>query len=301
MLNRRALLAAPLLLAAPACAGERPTPMRVLTSFSILADIVKMVGDERVAVETLVGPGSDAHAFQPSPADAGKAAAAKLIVVNGLGFDPWMERLAAAAGAKDRIVVAARGVSARDSEEAHDDHGHAHGSDLDPHAWQSVPNMRLYVETIRAALEKADPQGAYAGNATTYLKQLDVLDAEIRAAVAALPPDRRKVVTTHDAFGYFAAEYGLTFLAPKGVSNEAEPSPRDLARIVRQIKADKIPAVFLENVVDPRLMERIAAETGAKIGGKLYSDSLSAPDGPAPTYLAMMRHNIRELTKALAP
>jgi zinc/manganese transport system substrate-binding protein len=299
MLNRRALLAAPLLLAAPACAGERPAPMRVLTSFSILADIVKMVGDERVAVEALVGPGGDAHAFQPSPADAGKAAGAKLIVVNGLGFDPWMERLAAAAGAKDRIVVAARGVSARKGEDAHE--GHAHASDLDPHAWQSVPNMRRYVETIRAALEKADPQGGYAGNATTYLEQLDALDAEIRAAVAALPPNRRKVVTTHDAFGYFAAEYGLTFLAPKGVSNEAEPSPRDLARIVRQIKADKIPAVFLENVIDPRLMERIAAETGARIGDKLYSDSLSAPDGPAPTYLAMMRHNIRELTKALAP
>ena len=299
MLNRRALLAAPLLLAVPARASQSAAPMRVLASFSILADIVKKVGGERVAVEALVGPGADAHAFQPSPADAGKAAAARLVVVNGLGFDPWMERLAAAAGAKDRIVVAARDVPALKAADAHD--GHAHASDLDPHAWQSAPNMRRYVGTIRAALEQADPQGDYTAGATTFLAELDALDADIRVAVAALPPNRRKVVTTHDAFGYFAAEYGLAFLAPKGVSNEAEPSARDLARIIRQIREEKIPAVFLENVVDPRLMQRIAAETGARIGGKLYSDSLSPPDGPAPTYLAMMRHNIRELTTALAP
>lgn len=293
MLNRRTLLAAALALAAPARAAERPAPLRLLASFSILADLVRQIGDERGAVAALVGPDGDAHVFQPSPADAGKAADAKLIFVNGLGFDPWMERLAAAAGARDRLITASAPVTPRKRD----------GRDLDPHAWQSVPNARRYVETIRDALIKADPDGAaaYGGNAAAFLKQLDAVDGEIRAAVAALPKDRRVIVTTHDAFGYFSAEYGLTFLAPKGVSSEAEASPKDVARIIRQIKAEKIPAVFLENVTDPRLMERIAQETGARIGGKLYSDSLSPPDGPAPTYVQMMRHNIREFTKALAP
>lgn len=300
MLSRRAVLAQsltlPLALAAwRARADDAPT--RVAASFSILADFVRQVGGARLAVTALVGPGADAHAFQPSPADAAALADAKLVFVNGLGFDGWMDRLAAAAGAKDRVVVAAKDV--KPINESVEGHGH----DLDPHAWQSVANAKLYVEAIRAALAAADPAGApaYAANADAYRKQLDALDAEIRAAVAALPPTHRTVITTHDAFGYFAAEYGLTFLAPKGVSIEAEASPRDVARIIRQIKQEKIPAVFLENVADPRLMQRIAQETGAKIGGQLYSDSLSPPDGPAPTYLAMMRHNIRELSKALKP
>lgn len=295
MLTRRAVLAASLAAAAPARAQfsrQRPAPIRVLASFSILADIAAKIADERGAVGPLVPAGGDAHAFQPSPADAARVAQAKLILVNGLGYDGWMERLAASAGATDRVVVASKGVAPLSA-----------GRGVDPHAWQSVPMVKRYVETIRAGLDAADPDGepSYAGNARTYLKQLDLLDAEIRAAVAALPRDRRTVVTTHDAFGYFAAEYGLSFVAPKGVSTEAEASPKDVARIIRQIREEKIPAVFLENVADPRLIERIAQETGAKIGGALYSDSLSPPKGPATTYLDMMRHNIRELTRALAP
>lgn len=295
MLTRRAFASFALAaaLVTPARAAET-APLRVVASFTILADLARMVGGERVAVDALVGPDGDAHVFQPSPADARKASDAALVLVNGLGFDGWAERLAAAAGASGRLVVASKDVTARKGEDGHD---------RDPHAWQSVANVKRYVETIREALAKADPDAAaiYATNARAAQSALDALDADIRAAVAALPPQRRVIVTTHDAFGYFAADYGLRFLAPKGVSSEADASPRDVARIIRQIRAEKIPAVFLENVTDPRLMSRIAEETGARIGGKLYADSLSPPDGPAPTYLAMMRHNIRELTKALAP
>jgi zinc/manganese transport system substrate-binding protein len=312
MFDRRSLLlgAAGLALA-PACSlaqsGSDPGSP-VLASFTILADLIARVGGERIAVTALVGPGGDAHVFQPAPSDAKRVASAKLVVINGLHFEGWMERLVEASGAKPALIVASQGVKPREGAEHAEagakktsERGHAH--EVDPHAWQSAANAKIYVENIRKALGEVDPAGAatYAANARAYQAELDALDAEIKAAVAALPAERRVVVTTHDAFGYFSDAYGLKFVAPKGVSSEAEASAKDVARIIRQIKAEKIPAVFLENISDPRQMQRIAAETGAKIGGTLYSDSLSSPNGPAPTYLAMMRHNIRELTKALAP
>lgn len=295
MLDRRRLVLSALACAAAPAQAQPRQP--VLASFSILADIVGRVGGDRIAVDMLVGPGADAHAFSPSPADARKVAAARLVVINGLGYEGWIERLAQASGAAPRLVTASAGVAPRRTGEAH-----GHGHDVDPHAWQSVRNVALYVENIRKGLSEIDSAGAaaYAANAAAYAKELDALDADIRAALAALPPQRRKLVTTHDSLGYFADAYGLTVLAPKGVAAEAEASPRDVARIIRQIRAEKVPAVFLENVSDPRLMQRIAAETGAKIGGALYTDALSPPGGPAPTYIAMMRHNIRELTQALA-
>jgi zinc/manganese transport system substrate-binding protein len=171
----------------------------------------------------------------------------------------------------------------------------------DPHAWQSIANARIYVGNIRDAQIAVDPAGAalYRASANAYLGKLDALDAEVRAAIAKIPAARRRIITTHDAFGYFADAYGMSFIAPQGVSTEAEASARDVARIITQIKEQKIPAVFLENVTDPRLVERIARETGARIGGTLYSDALTGPDGPAPTYIAMMRHNIRALATAL--
>ena len=256
---------------------------------------------------TLVAPGGDAHVFRPAPGDARRVAEAKLVVINGLHFEGWMPRLIEASGAAPRLLRAADGVAPRKTPEERDEHGdakpdrHGHHHDVDPHAWQAVPNAAIYVENIRKALSEIDPDGApvYAANAAAYRKELDALDAEIRVAVAALPADRRVVVTTHDAFGYFADAYGLRFVAPQGAVADAAASARDVARIIRQIKQDRIPAVFLENVSDPRQMQRIASETGARIGGTLYSDSLSPADGPAPTYIAMMRHNIRELTKAL--
>lgn len=307
--RRRFLLAGAALASSPTLAlAQSPAKLPVLTSFTILADIIGRVGGERVAVASLVGPGGDAHVFQPAPSDARKVADAKLVVINGLHFEGWLVRLVDAAATKPRMVKASDGVTPRKPPEEHDEHGHkkadkhGHHHDVDPHAWQSVANVKLYVENIRKALTEVDAEGAsaYAANAAAYQQELDALDAEIKAAVAALPKARRSVVTTHDAFGYFADAYGLKFVAPKGVSSEAEASAKDVARIIRQIKAEKIPAVFLENISDPRQMQRIAAETGARIGGALYSDALSPPDGPAPTYVDMMRHNVRELTKALS-
>jgi zinc/manganese transport system substrate-binding protein len=286
----------------PGNAQEKDKP-RVVASFSILADLARQVGGDRIEVVTLVGPDGDAHVFQPSAQDAKRVAGASLVLVNGLGLEGWIDRLSTSAAAKAPVVVVSRDVKPiREGHPAGAAHrGHDHGG-IDPHAWQDVANVKLYVAAIAAALGTVDPAGRalYDANAVTYQASLDALDAEIRAAIAALPRDRRKIVTTHDAFAYFAKAYGVAFVAPQGVSTDTEASARDVARIIRQIKAQAIPAVFLENVSDPRLMARIAAETGARIGGRLYSDALSAPDGTAGTYIDMMRSNIRELSAALS-
>lgn len=270
--------------------------LEVVATFSIVADFVREVGGDRVALTTLVGPDGDAHVYSPAPSDSRRLAQAKLIVSNGLGLEGWMARLIKSSGTKAALVEAAKGVKARKSDDAH-----THGG-FDPHAWQDVSNAKVYVVNIRDALASADPAGreVYEANATAYLDALDALDREVRAAVAAIPPERRRIITTHDAFGYFKAAYGLDFVAPQGVSTEAEPSAKDVARIIQQIRREKIGAVFLENVSDPRLIERIAQETGARIGERLYSDALSAPDGPAGTYIDMMRHNIRAISAALS-
>jgi zinc/manganese transport system substrate-binding protein len=294
-----ALAAALALFAAsvPAMAQEK---LRVLATFSILGDLVKNVGGDRVEVSTLVGPNSDAHVYSPAPADARKVAAAKVVITNGLGFEGWMARLVRAAGSKVNPVVATKGIKARKQAAHGHSHGHGH-DDTDPHAWQSVANAKIYVANIRAALIAADPEGkaAYEANATAYLEKLDALDKEVREAVAMIPQDRRRIITSHDAFGYFQAAYGIDFIAPQGVSTESEASARDVGRIITQIKKQKIPAVFLENVTDPRLIQRIAAESGAKIGGQLYSDALTDEKGAAPSYIDMIRHNIRQLVSAL--
>jgi zinc/manganese transport system substrate-binding protein len=288
--RRLGFVLALLSLASPALAADK---LPVVASFSILGDLVAQVGGERVEVSTLVGPEADAHVFQPAPQDAKRVADAKLVVINGLGFEGWMDRLVAASGTKPRLVIASRGVQPIRGE----------GSALDPHAWQDIANTKLYVATIRDALSAVDPEGRlyYERHAIDYLKALDALDSELRARLAAIPPERRKVVTTHDAFGYFARAYGVQMIAPQGISTETEPSARDVARIIRQVKSAAIPAVFIENLSDPRLMQQIARESGAKIGGRLYPDALSRRDGPAGTYIQMMQNNIRELEAALAP
>ena len=275
------------LVAAPLHAQNR---LDVVASFSILADLVKNVGGDRVNVTTLVGRNGDVHVYTPAPSDAKKNADAKILFVNGLGLEGWLPRLVQSAGSKATIVTVSTGVAPL-----------KHGSDADPHAWQSIPNVEIYVANIRDALIAADPADAavFRANAAHYLTELDSLDAEVRAAIAKIPPERRKVITTHNAFGYFAAAYGMEFLAPVGVSTETEPSARDIAALIQQIKADKIPAVFLENLSDDRLIARIAAETGAKAGGILYSDTLTDEKGPAPTYIDLIRHNIKALTSAL--
>ena len=286
------------LLAATAAQAQ---PLEVSTSFSILGDLVRQVGGERVKVRTLVGPDEDAHAFQPRPSDAREIGAAALVVVNGLGFDDWMLRLARAGGFKGEVVVASAGIDTLAMARDEHGHGHDHGKAVDPHAWQDVANVRRYVANIADALAKADPAGAsaYLSNAERYDGALKALDAEIRAAFAALPAERRKVVSSHDAFGYFGRAYGIRFLAPVGVSNNAEPTAQGVARLIRQLKAEKVPAVFIENVADPRLIERIRSESGARVGGTLYSDALSTAAGPAPDYLQMMRANLNALRTAL--
>jgi zinc/manganese transport system substrate-binding protein len=279
-----ALIAATL----PVRAQER---LNVVASFSILGDFVRNVGGDRVNVTTLVGPNSDAHVYSPTPADAKKIADARLVFINGLGLEGWLPRLVQSAGGKAAIVTATDGVAPRKL-----------GSDADPHAWQSVANAKVYVTNILDALAASDPAGAktYRANAQSYLTKLDALDREMRAAVAQIPENRRKVISTHDAFGYLASAYGIEFVAPSGVSTESEVSARDIARIITQIRTQKIPAVFLENISDGRLMGRISAETGARVGGTLYSDSLTGEKGDAPTYIDMVRHNIKVLTSALA-
>ncbi|MGB3446859.1 MAG: metal ABC transporter substrate-binding protein [Xanthobacteraceae bacterium] len=268
--------------------------LKVVASFTILADFVRNVGGDRVDVAALVGSNADAHVYTPSPADAKTIAAAKLVVVNGLGFEGWLPRLVKSSGSTARIVVVTDGIVPLKEPPG----GH---HSVDPHAWQSVPNAKVYVENIRKVLAGADPASAetYRANAARYVAQLDGLDRDIRAMVAQIPEARRKVISTHGAFGYFGAAYGVVFVAPQGVSTDSEPSARDLARIIAQIRKEKIPAIFLENISDPRLIRRIAAETGAKIGGTLYSDSLTDEKGEAPTYIDMVRHNIKTLQDAL--
>ena len=275
--------------------AQAPEKLPVVATFSILADFARNVGGERIEVTALVGPNGDTHVYQPKPADAKELGAARLILVNGLGLEGWIDRLIKASGAKAPVVVAANGIKPQQMREE----GRL---ELDPHAWQSIANAKIYVANIRDALIAADPEGAsaYRANADTYLGKLDALDKEVRAEIAKIPPGRRQIITTHDAFGYFGTAYGFRFIAPEGVSTETEASARDVAKIIRQIKASNIPAVFLENVTDPRLMRNIATESGAKVGGTLYSDALSSPDGPAATYIEMMHNNIRELSAALA-
>jgi zinc/manganese transport system substrate-binding protein len=267
----------------------------VVSTFSILADFARNVGGERIAVTGLVGPNGDTHVYQPKPADAKELGAARLILVNGLGLEGWIDRLIKASGTTAPILVATKGISPQQMREE----GRI---GPDPHAWQSIANAKIYVANIRDALIAADPDGAltYRTHADDYLGKLAALDQEVMAEIAKIPPARRQIITTHDAFGYFGTAYGFRFIAPEGVSTETEASARDVAKIIRQIRAQKIPAVFLENVTDPRLVRSIAAESGAKIGGTLYSDALSPPEGPASTYIDMMRNNIRELAAALA-
>lgn len=301
MLTRRILMVAAIAVFASTAQAQDKVP--VVATFSILSDIVGNIGGDRVTVKTLVGPNGDAHVYSPSPADAKTLADAKIIVTNGLGFEGWLSRLIKSSNTKAPNIVASKGIKPRKLAGGHSHgHGHDHGhSGGDPHAWQSVANVKTYVANIRDGLIAADPAGkaAYEANATAYLGKLDALDREVREAISKIPPERRKIITTHDAFGYFRDAYGVDFIAPQGVSTDSEASARDVARIITQIKKQKIPAVFMENISDPRLLTRIAGETGAKVGGTLYSDALTDEKGPAPTYIDLIRHNIRTLSAAL--
>jgi len=404
--------------------------------------LVKNIGGEHITLNTLVGADGDAHVYQPTPADAHAVSAARLVFVNGLGFEGWLERLIKASGfegvqvdategieaipfekgdehgeggqafewagvfelspgsykwsfakidgkyadpAVGMVILQADGVEAAEEKaekllkssnavarnhndvlvaqdtayaltfdgsreltvfsvniykegryafftghmpvefEAdehffkdaagkdveplaqrpdtghHGHHGHGHGA-VDPHAWQNPENVVTYVNNIAASLIKIDPanKAAYNRNRDVYVAELKTLDASIQARINKVPESKRTVVTSHDAFGYFAKRYGLKFEAPQGMSTESEASAKDVAKLIMQIKKEAISAVFVESITDNRLMEQISRETGAKIGGTLYSDALSGPEGPASTYLDMMRHNSLVILEALS-
>ena len=346
MLARRAILTSAtailaLSLAGPAAAQSRG-PIAMVATFSILGDMVKRIGGEHVDVTTLVGPDGDTHVYQPTPADARAISEARILVVNGLGFEGWLDRLIDASDFRGVRVMATDGIEpimfgdehdpgdshkVRTEEDEHDHdrethagsathdhdddheeeahaeagHDHHHHGAFDPHAWQSLGNAVAYVDNITAALARADPVNAtdFYQNRAAYVAEIEALDVEIREIVARVPADRRTIVTSHDAFQYFGRDHGLEFVAPQGLSTESEASAKDIVRLIRQIRERGIRAVFIENIADPRLLERIADETGAAVGGTLYPGALSGPDGPAPTYLDLMRHNAMTLAQAL--
>ena len=284
----------------PVMANE---PLPVVASFSILADMVKQVGGPHVEVTSLVGPNSDAHVFDPTPADAKRLAAAKLVVVNGLGFEGWLNRLVKSSGYKGPVLTASKGVKTIPMAESDHGHGHAHShAALDPHAWQSLPNARQYVENIRVALSAAMPAHSadFQSRTTDYLKQIDALEKSTQARIAAVPMERRRVITSHDAFGYFARAYKVTIYPLQGLSTASEPSAADVVRIVNEIKKNKVTAIFAENISDPRVLERVAKDTGAKIGGTLYADALSAPGTQADTYLKMFELNVSTIVAGIS-
>lgn len=285
-----------------ALAAGESRALRVVATFSILGDLTRQIGGERVSVHVLVGPNADAHVYQPTPSDAKMLAQASLVVMNGLGFEGWIARLIKSSGYRGRLVQASDGVRtlrlpAHGGRHAH----HEHDGELDPHAWQDMANAARYADNIAQALAEVDPPGkaTYLANAGRLKQAIGTLDAEIRALFDAVPEARRKIVTSHDAFGYFGRAYGIRFVSPVGVSTDAEASAAEVGRIIRQIRKENIAAVFMENISDPRLLERIRSESGAGIGGTLYSDSLSAASGPAADYLSMMRHNARTLATAM--
>lgn len=280
------LLAA--LLLAPFAAQAQP--LKVVATFTVLADMIRQVGGEDVTVATIVGPDGDVHTFEPTPATVNQVAEADLLVANGLGLEPWLERLVHSSGYRGPVVLASAGISPVMADGV-----------ADPHAWQDLELGRRYVATITEALAKAAPgkTPAFRARAETYSRDLDRLSAWVKGEIGRVPPGKRKIITSHDAFGYFGRAYGIQLLSPQGISTEAEPTAGDLARLARQMAAEGVKAVFLENMTDPRLIQALAHDTGAVVGGTLYADSLSGPGGPAPTYQAMFRHNVAVLVPAM--
>jgi len=292
----RALLCLALIAPLPALAEG----LRVVSSFSLLADLCRVIGGDRIVLANLVPPGVDAHGYQPRPADARAIAEADIVVMNGLGFEGWIERLLRSVGFRGTVLVASDGVRLLEFG-GHDHLAEPHDHQPDPHAWQDLQNGKLYARNIALAFAKADE-----ANAAYYLERLenfesgiDALDVRFRRRFAELPADGRRVVSSHDAFGYLARAYGLEFVAPVGLSNAAQPSAAQVAALIRQLREQHAAALFVESISDPRLIEQIHAETGTRIGGTLYSDSLTPPGGEATTYLAMMTHNLEMLAAAL--
>jgi zinc/manganese transport system substrate-binding protein len=268
--------------------------LHVVASFTILADMVRQVGGSHVEVTSLVQANGDPHAYEPTPDDARKLREADVVFVNGMGLEGWLDRLISASGYERPPVIATKGIEALKMEEDGK-------TVLDPHAWNSAANGVIYAGNIIEALSAADPEDAQdfktAGDA--YRRELETLDSDVHRQIDAIPQAKRKVITTHDAFGYFSQAYGVTFLSPVGLSTETEASAADVAKLIRQIKSEHVSAYFFENSNDPRLVQQIARATGARPGGELYVEALSPPEGPAATYLAMFHYNVDQLVRAM--
>ncbi len=310
-------------------------PLRVVSSFSILNDMVREIGGDKVMASSIVPANGDAHSFEPRPSDAKTLASAQLLVINGLDFEAWLPRLQQSAGYKGPQVVATQGMTplafeggdehahesagghgdhhdhdhSHDHGSAHDEapaaepaHEHSHGSQ-DPHAWQSLSQAQVYIRNISQGLSQADPANAdyYQQRAQDYAQRVQQLDDSIKSRLQAVPAEQRKVITSHDAFAYLGKEYGITFISLVGMSSQAEPSAREIAQVIEQARREHIRAIFVENTVSPKLVEQVARETGAKVGGILYSDALGKPGSGTDTYLGMMKWNTDKLIEALQP
>jgi zinc/manganese transport system substrate-binding protein len=305
---RRLLAVLVMLTVSAGVSAQESTPLRVVATFSILGDMVQRIAGDRVALTTIVGPNTDAHSFEPTPVHAKALSQAQVVVLNGLDFEGWLPRLLKASGFKGRQILASRGVTPRLlGEEKHGDgkaneaHGHGHASDVDPHAWQSLVNGQIYAQNIADGLSSADPSNKayYQKRASAYIAEMKLLHEQIKAMLAAVPRERRKVITSHDAFGYFAEAYDVQFISAVGFSSGAEPSARDIAAIVKQARKEGVSALFLENATNPRLVEQIARETGAQTEGTLYPDALAPEHEPAGTYLGMFHWNAGQLIHGL--
>jgi zinc/manganese transport system substrate-binding protein len=303
-ITRIIILCLALLIVGAGTEARADKKVKVIASFSILGDMTKNVGGDRVEVTTLVGPNGDAHVFEPTPADAKAVASADLIIVNGLGLEGWMERLIKTSGYKGPVVVATKGIKPLEGTEGEkEEHGPGakHEHKIDPHAWQNLANGQVYVDNIAAGLSAVDPASGsiYKANAEAYKAKLADLNKWVKTEFSSIPKAQRRMITSHDAFGYLGAAYEVTILSPMGVSTESEPSAGGVAKLIKQIRTEKITAVFIENVSDPRLVKQISKESGVKLGGELYSDALSKPEGPAPTYIDMFKNNVAKMVTAM--
>jgi zinc/manganese transport system substrate-binding protein len=298
---RRAFLLTPALLAV-ALPASAQAPIKAVATFSILGDLLAEVAGDKVELSVVVGPDIDAHAYQPRPTDARALADARVLVSNGLGFEGWIDRLAKAAPFKGKAIVATAGVATLKAGAGHGhSHGHSHGHGPDPHCWQDVQRARTYVANIAKGLAEADPANAayYRERAQAFDRRLVDLDAWVKAEIAKVPADKRRAITGHDSFRYFSSAYGVKFQSPRGYNTSSEPSARDVATLIREVREQRIKALFVENMTNPGLIDQIARESGAVVGPRLYTDALSGPNGPAPTYEKMMRHNVTALVAGM--
>jgi zinc/manganese transport system substrate-binding protein len=286
----------------PALAFAEGKPVEVVATFSILGDLAKQVGGDLVHVKTLVGPDGDAHTYKPTPGDSVSLSEADLVIENGLHMEGWVDRLVSASGFKGNVVIASEGVTPRQMDAEEEEASHSEGGKVtDPHAWQDISNTRIYVKNIAEALAKTRPADAetFRLHAKAYDAELEKLDTWVKAELGSIPTEQRKIVTSHDAFGYFGAAYGVTFLAPQGISTEVEPTATQVAKLIEQMKSEKVKRIFFENMASPKLVKQLAKDAGASVGRPVYSDALSKVDGDAATYVALFRHNIAQFKDAM--